>query len=119
MRFAEDLGAEPIRVQGSDVARALMEVAHDKNVGSIVIGHSRHGRLHELLRGSIVHRLMRLAGEVDVHVVSDRERNRATRGRHAPLLSCRLVPRGPPTHTKDRRARIALTRTTLARGRQQ
>jgi K+-sensing histidine kinase KdpD len=50
MRFAEDLGAEPIRVQGSDVARALMEVAHDKNVGSIVIGHSRHGRLHELLR---------------------------------------------------------------------
>jgi K+-sensing histidine kinase KdpD len=77
MRFAEDLGAEPIRVQGSDVARALMEVAHDKNVGSIVIGHSRYGRLHELPR---------LAGEIDVHVVSDRERDRATRGRHAPLL---------------------------------
>jgi K+-sensing histidine kinase KdpD len=54
LRFAEDLGAEPIRVRGSDVAKALMQVAHDKNVGSIIIGHSSHGRLHELVRGSIV-----------------------------------------------------------------
>jgi two-component system sensor histidine kinase KdpD len=73
LRFAEDLGAEPIRVQGADVARALMQVAHDRNVGSIIIGHSRHGRLHELLLGSIVQKLMRLAGDVDVHVVADRE----------------------------------------------
>jgi two-component system sensor histidine kinase KdpD len=73
LRFAEDLGAEPIRIQGSDVARALMQVAHDKNVGSIVIGHSRHGRLHEFLHGSIVQNLLRLAGDVDVHVVADRD----------------------------------------------
>ena len=72
LRFAEDLGAEPIRVQGSDVAKALMQIAHDKNVGSIIIGHSRHGRLHELVRGSIVQKLLRLAGDVDVHVVADR-----------------------------------------------
>jgi two-component system sensor histidine kinase KdpD len=75
MRFAEDLGAEPIRVQGPDVAKALMQVSHDKNVGSIIIGHSRHGRLHEMLRGSIVQNLLRLAGDVDVHVVADREKN--------------------------------------------
>ena len=30
LRFAEDLGAEPIRVQSSDVARALMQVPHEK-----------------------------------------------------------------------------------------
>jgi two-component system, OmpR family, sensor histidine kinase KdpD len=71
-RFAEDLGAEPLRVRGSDVARALMQVAHEKNVGAIVIGHSRHGRVHELLRGSIVQNLLRLSGDVDVHVVADR-----------------------------------------------
>jgi two-component system, OmpR family, sensor histidine kinase KdpD len=71
LRFAEDLGAEIRRVQGSDVAKALMRVAHDKNVGSIVIGHSRHGRLHELLRGSTVQSLLRLATDVDVHVVAD------------------------------------------------
>ena len=75
MRFAEDLGAEPVRVQASDVAKALMEVAHDKNVGSIIIGHSRHGRIHELLRGSIVQNLLRLAGDVDVHVVAERDKS--------------------------------------------
>jgi two-component system, OmpR family, sensor histidine kinase KdpD len=74
LRFAEDLGAEPVRVQGTDVARALMRVAHERNVGSIIIGHSRHGRVHELLRGSIVQKLLRLAGDVDVHVVADRDR---------------------------------------------
>jgi two-component system sensor histidine kinase KdpD len=72
VRFTEDLGAEYIRVQGKDVAATLMKVAHDKNVGSIIIGHSRHGRLHELLRGSTVHSLLRLAGDVDVHVVAER-----------------------------------------------
>ena len=73
LRFAEDLGASPIRVHGSDVAKALMEVAHQKNVGSIVIGHSRHGGLHEVLRGSIVQNLLRMAGDVDVHVVAERD----------------------------------------------
>jgi two-component system sensor histidine kinase KdpD len=59
------------------VAKALMQVAHDRNVGSIIIGHSRHGRLHEIVRGSIVQNLLRSAGNVDVHVVADREREHA------------------------------------------
>ena len=73
LRFAEDLGAEPIRIQASDVARALMQVAHEKNVGSIILGHSRHGVLHEILRRSVVQNVLRLAGDVDVHVVADRD----------------------------------------------
>jgi len=74
LRFAEDLGAELVRVRGSDVAKVLMQIAHEKNVGAIVIGHSRHGRVHELLRGSIVQNLLRVAGDVDVHVVADRDK---------------------------------------------
>ncbi len=73
LRFAEDLGAETIRVQAKDVARALMQVAHEKNVGSIIIGHSRHGVFHEVLRRSVVQNLLRLAADVDVHVVADRD----------------------------------------------
>jgi two-component system sensor histidine kinase KdpD len=72
LQFAEDLGAEAVRVRGSDIARSLMQVARERNVGSIVIGHSRHGRLHELLRGSIVLNLLRLASDVDVYVVAER-----------------------------------------------
>jgi K+-sensing histidine kinase KdpD len=60
-------------VQAKDVARALMQVAHEKNVGSIIIGHSRHGVLHEKLRRSVVQNLLHLATEVDVHVVADRD----------------------------------------------
>jgi len=51
-----------------------MHIAHEKNVGSIIIGHSRHGVVHELLRRSVVQNLLRLAGDVDVHVVAGRER---------------------------------------------
>jgi two-component system sensor histidine kinase KdpD len=72
LRFAEDLGAHPVRVQGNDVAEALLRVAHEQNVGDIVIGHSRHGRLHELLGRSVVHKVLRLARDVDVHVVAER-----------------------------------------------
>jgi two-component system sensor histidine kinase KdpD len=72
-RFAEDLGAECMRVQDSDVAQALVRVAHEKNAAMIVIGHSRRGRLREWLRESIAAKLLRLARDVDIHVVANPE----------------------------------------------
>jgi two-component system sensor histidine kinase KdpD len=71
LRFAEDLGATIVRATGHDVARELARIAYERNAGSVVIGHSRHGRLHEFLRGSIVGALLRLVRDVDVHVVAD------------------------------------------------
>ena len=73
LRFAEDLGAEVMRVKGSDVAAELARVAREKNVGSVVIGHSRRGRLQEMLNGSDVTRLLRRLPNVDVHVVAQRD----------------------------------------------
>ena len=72
-RFAEDLGAQIIRVQGSDVAQALAQLSRDKNVGQIIISHSSHGRLHELLRRSTVQKLLRLVRDTDVHLVARRD----------------------------------------------
>ncbi len=74
LRFAEDLGAECIRVQDRDVPSALVRTARQHNVDSIIIGQSHHSRLHELLRGSTVHRLLRQTRDLDVHIVADRER---------------------------------------------
>lgn len=71
LRFAEDLGATILRVAGTDIARAIAGVARDKNIGSIVVGHSRHGRLREFVRGSIAGNLLRLVRGIDVHVVAD------------------------------------------------
>jgi two-component system sensor histidine kinase KdpD len=71
LRFAEDRGATVLRVAGQDVAKTLAQVANNKNISSIVVGHSCHGRLHEFLRGSIASNLLRLVRGVDVHVVAD------------------------------------------------
>jgi two-component system sensor histidine kinase KdpD len=73
LRLAEDLGAQIVRLQADNVASALARAAHDYNVDSIVIGHSRHGRLHEILRGSIVGKLLKQARVFDVHLVAERE----------------------------------------------
>jgi len=74
LRFAEDLGATVRREPGGDVAAVLARLARDLNAGQIVIGHSHHGRLHELLRRSVVQKLLRLVRDADVHLVADRER---------------------------------------------
>jgi two-component system sensor histidine kinase KdpD len=74
LRFAEDLGAECLRVPNKDVASAIVRLAHEHNADSIIIGQSRHSRLHELLRGSTVHKLLRQAGDIDIHVVAERKR---------------------------------------------
>lgn len=74
LRYAEDLGATTLRVAGNDVAQALATLAREQNVGCIVIGHSRHGRLRQIVRGSIVHRLLRLIENVDIYVVANQER---------------------------------------------
>lgn len=70
LRLAEDLGASVIRVSGSNVASELARVAHEQNVANLFIGHPRHGRLYELFRGTTVSRLLRLAPDIDVHVVA-------------------------------------------------
>ena len=73
------LGQDDLCEIDAQVARVAAEFCADccapgGNIG-MVIGHSRHGRLLELLRGSIVQNLLRQAGDVDVHVVADRDKD--------------------------------------------
>ncbi len=72
IRYAEDLGAEVVRVNGSDVVAEVSRAAREKNAGSVVVGYSDQGRLGRLLR-SDTEKLLRLAKDVDVYVVADRE----------------------------------------------
>ncbi len=73
LRFAEDLGAEVLRIRGSKVAETLVQVAREKNVASIVIGRPHASALHRLLFGSIVDTLIRLAQDIDVLIVAHHE----------------------------------------------
>jgi two-component system sensor histidine kinase KdpD len=72
LRFSEDLGAEVVRAQASDIASGLLQIAGEKNAGSIVVARPREGRIRSLIGESTVDKLLRLAKGVDIHVVSER-----------------------------------------------
>ncbi len=67
--LAEDLGAEVIRTSSRDIAAKLIEIAKERQVTQIVLGQPARSRWEELLRGSVVNRLLRLNAEIDIHLV--------------------------------------------------
>ena len=73
MRYAEDLGAQVQTVRGENVPKAMIQVAHEKNAGSIVVGKSEKGVLSRLAGKSTVDALVRSAKDVDVYVVAGTE----------------------------------------------
>jgi two-component system sensor histidine kinase KdpD len=67
--FAEDLGAEVIQTKSHDMARKLVEVVQERHVTQIVLGQPSRSRWEEILRGSMINRLVRLNVGVDIHLV--------------------------------------------------
>ena len=55
---------------GASVPDALLQVARAENVTQVVLGASDRSRLTELLRGSVINRVIRQSGPIDVHVIS-------------------------------------------------
>jgi two-component system sensor histidine kinase KdpD len=74
LALARELGAEVVITHDEDVAAALVRVALQHNATQIVVGKSHRPRLLNVLRGgSLVDRLLRLSGSIDIYVVpSDR-----------------------------------------------
>ena len=75
LRLAEALGGEAITIPsvGRRIADDLINFAHANNVTQIVIGKSTRSRWFELTRGSVVHDLVRRAGNISVHVIAGEE----------------------------------------------
>jgi two-component system sensor histidine kinase KdpD len=67
--LAEDLGAEVIRTSSSDIARTLVKIAHERQVTQLVLGQPARSYWEELLRGSIINRLLRMSTDIDIHLV--------------------------------------------------
>ncbi|MGH8979331.1 MAG: DUF4118 domain-containing protein, partial [Acidimicrobiia bacterium] len=65
-----DLGGEYHEVVAGDIAAALGEFARAENCTQLVLGSSRRSRWSELLRGSVINRVVRLSGPIDVHIIS-------------------------------------------------
>ncbi|MBB5046258.1 two-component system sensor histidine kinase KdpD [Rhodopseudomonas rhenobacensis] len=75
LRLAETLGGEGLTIPGSGrrVADDVISFAHNNNVTHIVVGKSTRSLWFEMLRGSVVHDLIRRAGNISVHVIAGEE----------------------------------------------
>jgi two-component system sensor histidine kinase KdpD len=70
LSLARELGAEIVVTHDNDVAAALVRVALQNNATQIVVGKSRNLRWFDILRGgSLVDRLLRSGGSIDIYVV--------------------------------------------------
>ena len=67
---AKELGAEVVRLKAADPAAALLDFARTHDVAHIIVGRSLEPWWKQVLRGSVVTRLLREGGEFDLHVVS-------------------------------------------------
>ena len=70
LALARELGAEVVVTHDDDVAAALVRVALQNTATQIVVGQSRSPRWLDVLHGgSLVHRLLRRCGPIDLYVV--------------------------------------------------
>ena len=71
-RLVEELGGTVREVVGDDPAATLVEFAHAEKATQLVLGASERSRFHELVNGSFVAHIARLAGDMDVHIIGRR-----------------------------------------------
>ena len=70
LTLARELGAEIITTTDDDVVRGILRTAREQNVTQMVVGKPAGWRMIELFRGgSVLNRLIRESGQIDVHVV--------------------------------------------------
>ena len=94
LRLAESLGATVVRLAGSHVSDEILGYAREHNVTRIVIGKPTHFRLRDRLRGSLVSRIVRGSGDIDVHFIGgEAEPDRPRRPRRAAAPAVPLAGR--------------------------
>jgi two-component system sensor histidine kinase KdpD len=72
-----DLGGEVVEKIGADPAGEIIDFATSNQVTYVVMGQSARSRMDEVLRGSVISRIMRETRNVDIVIVADPERAEA------------------------------------------
>ncbi|HKR08385.1 MAG TPA: universal stress protein [Gemmatimonadaceae bacterium] len=67
---AQSMGADVVKLEGTDVAATLLQFAAERGVTLIVAGQSRRSWWQHITRGSVIDKLVNNAGDIDVLVVS-------------------------------------------------
>jgi two-component system sensor histidine kinase KdpD len=64
------LGGEYHEIAGDDIGAVLVQFARAEHATQLVLGASHRSRWHDLVRGSVISRVLRDAAQIDVHVIS-------------------------------------------------
>jgi two-component system sensor histidine kinase KdpD len=92
-RLLAEVGGRYTDVAGVDVARALLDVCRSEQAEHLVLGTSRRSRRDEILHGSVIERVIRAAGPIEVHVIPARPTRKAPKRAHSgPLTGRGRVP---------------------------
>jgi two-component system, OmpR family, sensor histidine kinase KdpD len=71
VELTRSLGGDMVELQGESVADELVRYAKEVGATFIVMGQSARSRLEEIIRGSIIARIMRATKGIDIVVVAD------------------------------------------------
>jgi two-component system sensor histidine kinase KdpD len=70
LRFAENLGAQVVKLKGKSVADTIAEFVRGKHVTQVIFGRAPVRDWRKYLYLSVVHRFLRESPPVDVHIVT-------------------------------------------------
>jgi two-component system sensor histidine kinase KdpD len=70
IRFAENLGARVLRVKGGHVAEEVAKVVKENHITQVIFGRSAQTGWQKYLYLSAIHKFLRDAPAVDVHIVT-------------------------------------------------
>jgi len=70
IQFAENLGAQVVRTKGDSVAEEVAKVVREKHITQVVFGRSAQTGWRRYLYLSVIHKFLRDAPPVDVHIVT-------------------------------------------------
>src|SRR5713226_5035307 len=98
LRLAESLGGEAVTIPSAErkIADDVINFAQANNVTQIIIGKSTRSVWFELRRGSVVHDLVRRAGNISVNVIAGEE----LAAEPVPRKTVRTAERTEPFHPK-------------------
>ena len=112
LRLAEALGGEALTIPAVDrrIADDVINFAQGNNVTQIVIGKSTRSRWFEMTRGSVVHDLVRRAGNISVHVIPGDE----LASEPAPKTAVQTAARSEPFDPRPYLKALGITAVGLA-----
>jgi len=73
---AKELGAELVRIKSDDPAQALLDFARSHGIAHVIVGRSMQPWWQQVLRGSVLTRLLREGNDFDLHVVASTREER-------------------------------------------